>query len=604
MVLAARTQRDHDQWQHHADPVMMELLRYELLAASEEMLVTMRRTTRSVLAREGTDYGAAILDARGAIVAQVVPYGFMYFQRAVPHIFEKYGGSLADGDVIISNDPYGGVSHLPDIVVLRPIYFEGVLAGYTAIAQHHTDIGGRFPGGSGAASSTIFEEGLRLPAVKLYDRGEPVAPVFDIIEANVRAPDDVLGDLDAALASCLKGAASVIALLGKYGLVAINRYFQHVLNSSEAYMRKLISSFPDGIYHSVAHFTDSDLEVDVAVTIDVKGDELVFLLEGCSPQVGRAMNVPLGMTAAMPVHAMLGFFGGLQEATLNSGLMRPITVVAPAGTVANPTFPAAVGSRAQLYNRIVHAARECLAQIAPHIMPAPGEGCNGAIYVSPGKDAVHQFRLLTEFYASGWGARPSKDGIDGVMAMMLSGFRTVSSEVTETETAVVLDGFGFVRDTGGPGKFRGSLSVYRRWRFLDYARVLVRDTLPGAVHLGREGGLPSSSSRIRVTSGGVTTTLEPRALHDLELAPGDVLEYALPSGAGHGSPLERDVERVLADVLDEKVSPDAARLIYGVAITASKNAGYAVDHAETNRLRKRLRAHPIAFANSVTCGEQ
>jgi N-methylhydantoinase B len=569
-----------------ADPVMTELLRYEVLAASEEMLVTMRRTARSVLAREGADYGAAILDSRGEIVAQVVPYGFMYFQRAVPEIISKYRGHLYDGDVVVTNDPYGGASHLPDIIMVRPFYFDNALVGYTAVAQHHTDIGGRFPGGSGAASVSVFEEGLRLPAVKLYEKGKPVAPLLAVIEANVRAPDDVLGDLSAALASCIRGADSMTALLAKYGRNRIDSYFRYITHTSETYMRGLISSFPNGRHQSVVHFTDADVEADIAVSITVNGDEMTVDLAGTSAQLNLAMNVPFGMTAAMPVHAMLGFLGEVQGVNLNSGLMWPITVVAPEGSAANPTFPAAVGSRAQLYNRMVHAARECLAQFAPDVMPAPGEGCNGAIYVSPGADAKQPFRLLTEFYASGWGARPSKDGVDGVMAMMLSGFRTVSSEVAESETAVALDGFGFVRDTGGAGKYRGSLAVYRRWRFLDHARVLVRDTLPGAVHAGRNGGHASSPSRLTVISAGVEKVIKPRVLHDLQLAPGDVLEYALASAAGYGSPLERDTAKVLADVMDDKVSPEAARAIYGVALVIGAGGTFSVDHAETSRLRE------------------
>lgn len=551
-----------------AAPILAELLRYELLTVAEEMLVTMRRTTRSVLAREGADYGAAVLDAHGQIVAQAVPYGFMYFQTTVPLVIERYRGRLRPGDVVATNDPYDGGSHLPDIILIKPFFWDGQISGYTAIAQHHTDIGGRFPGGNGLGSETLFEEGLRLPAVKLYAEGIMNEAVREIIAANVRAPDDVLGDLAAALASCHRGETAVTRLLQKYGEDQIHSYWAGVIAQSEQYMRDIIGSFPDGTYRARSTFDDPEISVEIVVTMTVAGDELTFDLTGSSPQVDRAMNVPLGMITSMPIHVLLGFLGDLGGANLNSGLLRPITVIAPPSTVVNPTFPAPVGSRSQLYNRVIQTCRDCLVQAVPDIMPAAGEGAIGAIYASPGAKANTQFRMVTEFFHSGTGARVDKDGVEGVNAMMMSGFRTASSEVTESETAVALDGFGFVTDTAGAGEYRGTLSVFRRWRFLDHARVLVRDSLPGTAHRGRNGGGDSSHSRITVTSGGVETVLEPRAMHYLDLAPGDVLEYALPSGAGFGDPLHRSPAAVLADVRDGKVSAEQARDVYGVMIDA------------------------------------
>jgi N-methylhydantoinase B len=547
-------------------PIMAEVLRYEMLAVAEEMLITMRRATRSVLAREGADYGAAILDTCGRIVAQPVPFGFQYFQLTVPGVIEKYQGRFEPGDVVVTNDPYGGASHLPDIVVIKPFFADGEVAGYTAIAEHHTDIGGRFPGGNGAASESVFEEGLRLPAIKLCVAGEMVESVRAIIEANVRAPDDVLGDLSAALAACSRCEDSLDRLFVKYGRRAIADYWSFETGRTEQYVRKIIASFPDGSYRATAHFEDGDVSADVVMTMIVEASDLTFDLTGSSPQLRYAFNVPYAMATTMPVHAMLGFLGSLEGASLNSGLMAPVKVIVPPGTIANPAFPAPVGCRSQLYFRLVQAARDCLAQVAPSIMPAAGEGFNGAIFASPAPGAKAPGRMVTEFFASGWGARSDKDGIDGVMNMMLAGFRTASSEIIDAETALTVEGFGLVPDSAGAGKYRGTLSVFRRWRFKDATRVLVRDTLAGGVHRGRDGGHDSASSTVKVIHAGVTTVLEPRAMHYLDLEAGDVLDYTVPSGAGFGDPFEREPTRVLDDVLDDKVSLAAAADVYGVVI--------------------------------------
>ena len=199
------------------DPVLVELMRHEFIALSEEMNMAMRQSARSLVAKEASELSTALLTADGKVIGQATVYGLGYFTAAMPYIIDKFRGQFRPGDVFLTNDPYGGASHLPDIVLVKPMFWRGELCGFTAAVEHHTDIGGRYPGGMGPGSPDIFHEGLRLPAVRYYADDRPIAAVREIIAANVRAPDDVLGDLDAAVATCRRGEKGFFRLLEKYG---------------------------------------------------------------------------------------------------------------------------------------------------------------------------------------------------------------------------------------------------------------------------------------------------------------------------------------------------------------------------------------------------
>ena len=230
------------------DPILSEVMRHELISASEEMNITMKQTTRSIVAKEAGDYSAGLLDPEGRVIAQAIPYGLGYFTAVMPHIIAKYRGSFRPGDLIISNDPYGGLSHLPDIALVLPIFWGGEHHGFAAVVQHHTDIGGRFPGGMGLVCTQVYEEGLRLPAVRFYENGEPIESVREIIAAAVRVPDDVLGDLEAGIAACRRGERALTALFDKYGSERVVDCYHYLLARSENLMRAVIRSIPDGRY--------------------------------------------------------------------------------------------------------------------------------------------------------------------------------------------------------------------------------------------------------------------------------------------------------------------------------------------------------------------
>ncbi|MBM3491815.1 MAG: hydantoinase B/oxoprolinase family protein [Alphaproteobacteria bacterium] len=548
------------------DPVLTEVLRHELVAISEEMNITMKQTTRSIVAKEGGDYSAGLLNQAGQVIAQAVPYGLGYFTAVMPHILRKFGGRFRPGDVIVSNDPYAGLSHLPDIAVVRPIFWHGALRGFAAVVQHHTDIGGRFPGGMGLPCAELYEEGLRLPAVRFYDNDQIDEAVWEIIASNVRAPDDVLGDLQAGVAACRRGEAGLIALLEKHGAERVTDCSRRLLAHSEQAMRKAFAAIADGHYQCEDVFDDGlGTRVALKVTLAVEGDGITVDFAGTGPQVGNALNVPPDMIGNFLANNVFMALLGSAEVPLNSGLFAPIRTLTPEGSVVNPRFPAAVGSRGQLLWRIADLVSSALAAAVPERMPAGSEGGVSMMIFTPSKPmgSAKSGGVMTELYASGWGGRPSMDGIDGVMPIVMAGFQTNSGEVFEQEMPVMLDGFGLVPDTGGAGQYRGALSVYRRWRFLADGRVMLRTCRVDSLPYGLGGGRPGTPFRAVLLREGKETLLPAQIMLDIAVKAGDVLTHVQPGAGGHGPPAARDPARVREDVLDGKLSAEHARREYG-----------------------------------------
>ena len=567
------------------DPVLIEVMRHELISVSEEMNITMKQTTRSIVAKEGGDFSAGIIDPEGNVIAQAVPYGLGYFTAVMPHIIKKWRGHLSPNDMIVSNDPYGGLSHLPDIAVVKPIFWRDEHCGFAAVVEHHTDIGGRFPGGMGLPCEEIYEEGLRLPAVRLYVDGKLNEAVREIIAANVRAPDDVLGDLEAQAAACRRGERGLIALFQKYGREAVEDCYRELRRHSEQAMRAVFRSIPDGSYTCEDVFDDGGgTKVKIVVTLVIHDDGATVDFTGCGPQVKNALNLPPDMAANFTCNQVfLALLGG-SEIPINSGLFAPVTTIAPEGSVLNPRFPAAVGSRGQLLWRVYDLVCAALAKAIPTQMPAAAEGGVSMMVFTPNERNTNGGAfMMTEMYASGWGGRPTKDATDGLMPLAMAGFRSNPAEAFEQELPIMLDGFGFVPDTGGAGKFRGSLAVYRRWRFLADGRVMLRTCRVDSVPYGLEGGKPGTPFKALLISNGQQTELPAKIMLDIPVRAGDVLMHVQPGPGGFGDPLSRDPRKVLEDVLDEKISPAYAEREYGVAIDPHNG----VDAPRTESLRAR-----------------
>ena len=492
------------------DPILVEVMKNELTAIAEEMGITMKRTARSLVAKEGADFSTALTDADGQLIAQGLTIGIHlgYIAGVMPWLLKRYANTLKPGDIIASNDPYGGLSHLPDIVLVMPVFWQEQLVGFSAIVAHHTDIGGRFPGGMGTACENLYQEGVRIPGVKLFEGGVRNEALVELLAANVRAPDDLLGDLDAQVAACQRGAEGIQRIVSERGLRQFTAINSQLRTYSERAMRATIAQIPDGEYVVEDLFEDDGLGgrgVDIRLSLQVEGDGVTVDFHGTGDQISSAMNVPVNLTRACVYVAFRSVLD--TDAPANAGLTAPITVHVPEGSALNPTFPGAVGARGMMMWRIIDMIFAALTQADPSRVYAAGEGgMNLLVYSPEGPDAGTQ--MLVDIYAGGWGARPTLDGIEGVTPMAAGGAtRSLPAEMIERECPVMLEGFGFVPDTGGAGQFRGALSVWRQWRFLRQGRAMLRNCRVKSVPYGLAGGEDGTAfSAVLETSSGAQET--------------------------------------------------------------------------------------------------
>jgi N-methylhydantoinase B len=577
------------------DPILVEVVKNELAAITEEMAIAVWKTGRSAMMKTG-DFATAMCDGQGRLIGQgyAAPFQLAFFIEMMPYLLKKYGDNFKPGDVIVTNDPYAGITHMPDVAIIAPAFWKDQLVAFSVAYSHHTDIGGRFPGGFSSQCTETFEEGLRLPLLKLYDGGKRNEALLETILANVRVSDEWLGDVEAKIAGCWRGEQAMRTLLDKYGLETYQSACDYLIDYSERATRAAIRAIPPGEYIYEDIFEDDGFGSDgvampLTVTLRAEGETLTVDFTGTAPQARGAINLPLSMTKATVYGSVKSIVG--PEVLTNVGFVRPIHVVAPLGSIVNPRFPAAVGGRAPLFFRVFDVLFRALAKALPERVPIPGEGGDVLHFTGQKADGSH-FAVMDIFFG-GWGGRPMKDGIDGVAPMSFGSYGTIPAELLEREYPLVVDGFGYVPDTAGPGKYRGSTSIYKQWRFLQPGKVMVRTNRLLRASDGMAGGKAGSLSTNILNPGQDNFELPRKAHMHLEVKPGDRIYHVIAGSGGHGDPWERAPEKVLADVKDEKLSVTAAREQYGVMIDPER---LEIDWEKTTALRKQ-RAEPLAAAD-------
>jgi N-methylhydantoinase B len=318
-----------------SEPILLELVKHAVDAIVDEMAIALVRTAYSNNLKNSMDMSCALCDARGRLIAQgmTLPLHLGSIPDAMGCIIRKFGASVRPGDVFILNDPYEGGTHLPDFYIVKPVWLSDALIGWAATIGHQLDVGGMTPGGNGCDATEIFQEGLRIPPMRLYDRGEPVDAVFEIIERNVRVPRQVLGDVRAQLAACAAGEKGLLDLIGRYGAERFDACTDALLDQAERLARNAIRAMPDGSYAFEDWIDDDGIEpgpIPIRVTITVAGDRLFADFTGTAPQVKGAINSPLPFTKSAVYACVRHLIGG--DPPNNEGYFRPIEVLAPAGT--------------------------------------------------------------------------------------------------------------------------------------------------------------------------------------------------------------------------------------------------------------------------------
>jgi N-methylhydantoinase B len=566
-----------------ADPITQQVVANALASIADEMATTIFRTAHSTVVRDGMDFSAALCNAEGETVAQAtsVPFHLGSVPVAMEVLLEHYGPDLTPGDVFVMNDPFDGGIHQQDIFVFKPVHLESELAGFACTTAHHGDVGGRLPGSSACDNTEIFQEGIRLPWLKLYDAGRPVEDVFKIIRANVRIPRMTLGDLGAQVAACSVAERELQNLAARYGCEKLAALMEGMIEHSERLVREKIKSWPDG----TATFTDwldsdglDERDVPIRATVTIRGDEIIADLSESAPMVRGALNSTRSFMQACVYQAVRSALD--VEVPNTSGVFRPITVITKPGTVAEVVMPGASSMRGVTGFRMLDAVNGALAQLIPDRVPAAGEGGNTlAIFSSDRPDGGSRY-VFYELVVGTWGATPAGDGNDG-LTNPASLAANIPVEVAEFEYPIRVERYGLVPDTGGAGKFRGGLAVERVWRCLTPdTSLIVRSDRVRHPPYGLAGGLPGATSVNLLHHGGEPSERIP-GMFSITITAGDVFEHRTAGGGGWGDPLERDPEAVRDDVANEKISRAAALEHYGVVLADDG----AVDTGATARER-------------------
>lgn len=583
---------------HAIDPITREVIENGLGSIVDEMALTIMRTAYSGVVKDALDYSTGFCDRDGEVIAQgltiVVHLGS--FPAAVRGIIEKFEGRIYPEDIFVLNDPYtaGGI-HLPDIYAIKPVFDEGELQGFACTLAHHTDVGGIVPGSNSTNATEIYQEGICLPALKLYERGVPNEAIFEILARNVRVPDKVLGDLRAQLAALAIGERSYLSLLRRYGATTFRAYTDALLDYSERMTREEIAELPDGRYEAEGYIDGDNIEtgpVKIAVALTVDGSTITADFTGSSPQVKAGINSPIAFTRS----AVYGAIRLILDPNLpnSAGYMRAMQIEAPPGTVVNPVLPGACGARGITGFRIMDTVTRALAQVAPDRVPADGEGGNTIISMGGYSETFEPF-VYVDLVAGARGGSPWADGASGIPHPG-SNIANTPIEIAEVELPIRIERYGFLPDSGGAGKFRGSPGQRRDVRLLAKEAVLqLRSDKRRFPPQGLHGGRPGTPSMNLLVQGE-----DERVLPTMSMSPirqNGVIEHTLAGGAGWGDPLDRDPELVRQDVVNELFTIDYVAREYGVVIDPET---LLVDQKGTERRRATMRAEWDATGTVLT----
>jgi len=565
------------------DPIRLELIKNALVMVSDNMMVSVLRTSRSTLVKSNMDFSASILDADGDMVAQglALPGHLGATMPALRGCLDYFGDDIQPGDILASNDPYAGASHLNDIFMFRPVYKDGERICILGLILHHTDLGGRVAGGQAADSDEIYQEGLRIPPSKIYVADKPNDTLLRVIEHNTRVPNTVMGDVRAQLAALISGEAEILKLAETYSADELKTYMHALIDYTERLVRNSIRALPNG-EAEFTEFNDDDGvgggPVEIKLKLTVKDDEIIADYTGTSPQKGGALHPNYWFTASLTYAGLRAMLPA--ETPNNVGFYRPITVIAPKGCWVNPQFPAAVGARGQGGYRIRTVVTGALTKLYPGKMPACPGGNELGLSVT-GIDADRKRFLHVEFHnVTGRGGGPDQDGQDAG-PYWLGNMANTSVEIIEAENPLLIDEYGFLPDTGGPGKYRGALGMVRQYRLTaDEAIVQQRADRHVFPCWGIFAGKPGALSKSYFVRGGKREEAPSKFVQTMRQ--GETFRAEMAGSGGYGEPFERDPHAVAEDVRQEKLSADHAKVEYGVIVDSNA----VLDIAATSALRQ------------------
>jgi len=537
------------------DPITVEVIGSALSTIVEEMGKAIIRAAYSANIKERRDCSAALFDTEGRIIAQAeqIPLHLGSLLGIAARVLGSTDvAAIQPGDVFIGNDAHtGGGTHLNDIVFLEPVFVEGALVAWVANLAHHSDFVDR-------GHAHIFQEGLRIPPIRLYRAGVLQQDVMELVLLNCQVPRERVNDFRAQMAANRLGVQRYQALAARYGVAVLHQATRELLDYAERKTRAGIAAIPNGRYEFRAPF-DTSLWPELlhlAVAIEVAGDEIRFDFAGNPAQTRSGLNMVFTALQATVYYVVKTLLD--QDTPANAGFHRPIRIDAPAGSIVNALPPAAVYSRHDVAQRLVDMCFAALAEAIPDRVPAASTGVT-VLTMSGTHPRTGRYYVYNESMGGGFGARAGQDGMDGVHVHTTNS-ANIPVEALESEQPVMVEAYELVRDSGGPGRFRGGMGIRRRVRAVGHEATV---NLGGPCNIvpawGLEGGLPGGLARVELSAG--VAALKRR---DGLIPDGGSGAAVTSGGGGRGDPRLRDRDAVRRDLREDRISAEAARDIYGL----------------------------------------
>lgn len=551
------------------DPIEMEVFSNRLLSITEEMGNTLIRSSFSTNIKERKDCSVALFDAAGRLIAQAahVPVHLGSLSGGIEAVLRRYGpAGIRPGDAYLCNDAYlAGGTHAPDITVISPVFCDGVLRFFAANIGHHTDVGGAVPGSTSHHLKTVWEEGIRLPVMRIVRAGELDIDLLEMIAHNTREPDNRMHDIRAQIATNDRGAKLMLALVQQSGLKTVLSAIDDILQYTERRLRNRIMQLPNQTVSFTERMDDDGLggdPVTIQANVQAREGQLYVDFTGTGPQARGAFNLPasaLNASVYFAVKAMLD-----PELMPNNGLFQPITINAPEGTITNPIFPAAIGARVTTAQRVAGTVIGAIGQLLPsdQAMASCNDVMPSMLFSGPMRDGKGTFVYL-ETLGGGAGGRAQGDGMDGIQ-VHVTNTSNLPAEALEIEYPLLVEEYALVEDSGGAGRHRGGMGIARQIRSLDdrlICSVRCDAALFGAA--GLNGGLQGGTSRVTQNPRRDDERRLANKISGHALAAGQSVRLETPGGGGYGNPAQRELSAIRSDVLGEKISRAAAERDYG-----------------------------------------
>ncbi|MFN8150455.1 MAG: hydantoinase B/oxoprolinase family protein [Solirubrobacterales bacterium] len=566
------------------DAVGLHVLHNGLANIAAEMALVMMKTSYSTIFNEGLDFSTVLLDARGNLIAEknYTPSMMGAIPNTVRWTLEEFGEEFfSPGDVVVHNDPYRGQCHIPEHMMMKPVFSGGKLVAFAGAIGHVAEVGGKAPGSFASDATDVFQEGLRLPPVKLIEGGEYNEQIWRIVLANHRTPNNTWGDFHAMIGALNVGERRVLRLMERYGADTVTKGADLLIDFSERRLRAEIADLPDGSYDAEMQVEDDGVGTDpftVKVSVVIRGDEVIADFTGSSPQVRGPMNCTFVVALSATYNAIFCVTDPDAQIPRNSGCYRPVRIIAPPGSVVNVVYPGpSVGGNTDLQPKLIDLTLAALSKAVPERVAASSGGSSSNLLFGGTHPETGRYYSNYHFDGMGAGGTMSSDGNDAEVTRH-SNCRNTPIEVFEHRYPLLTLEYGMAANSGGAGAHRGGLATHRTMRVtapeITFSALFDRSSIPP---MGLFGGEPATGSELLVKRKGETEfrpfdevfgLASPTKFTNVVLHDGDEIRYRTPGGGGFGPPADRDRNAVVDDVADGYVTVEEAARAYGLEITA------------------------------------